>query len=905
MNAFKITKSKIIFYIGAIVGIAVLFFAVFYEGSRLSIPSLFIKTLNLSQNQIYSGKSVGLKISGKSVEITDKNAYLIVDLGNDKEDAYQHLNVFASKLSKDIKIAVTATENDGVFDKKNLTKNTLKNGKNTIWLNNGVWKKVRIDFSDAAGAKFEISKIVLTYYYLASPFKFPFFIILAGIFILLWRYFYNNVEISIVYPRISFFKQHYKAFLISLLIALALEFTIFNLPHYASLFGGAQIEALYDKDTKSFNLLSASGGKGQEAQQIKIEIENGEIKDGKYAGNGKIIFSNFEPFKIASVRIKPLFNYKNDEVYRLVWTDVNTERIFDFRVIKNLLLSEYININPNGLVEAFQIEFGQGSAQILEISINKTIPYFFLWFRIILITSLLFLFYLIKKFFFLPFNPKSANQKAAFIILIVFYCFLCFFITYSAFNFRDTGGPYRLLTNAFLNGQTSLLEEPSQELKNARRPYDYKYRATNNIPAFWDFVFYKGKYYVYYTPLPSLLLFAPYKILTGADLPTSGSVCLFSMFFGVCLLLVWRILTQRYMLKMPFVFFMMGGAVLILSNLMPIVMSRPAFYELAIVAALSFSILGIYLLLKAFENQQVFDKMQAQTAISAQISYSKVFFGALCLALAVGCKPTYIIMSIFVFALLPSFEMSYLKQNWKTLAVLFLPYIIVGVPLALYNYVRYGSITEFGITYSLTLDNIIETNNVNPIVFIYKTMHAFIVNLFSPPMLSVSFPFIRLSNNIFSTTYSFLVDQLTIGIFYIPIVWSLFGLKSATARLRGGSARFFKFFAVCFIVPPLFIVLNTFNSGATMPYRFSADWYYLILFASLVTAYFIYEQVSEVSINAGKVCLSILYVLMFLSFTQGLLLTFSGEGQLILRNHSSIYYYLAYCFNTPFIFSFP
>ncbi|MDR0485428.1 MAG: hypothetical protein LBH29_01725, partial [Elusimicrobiota bacterium] len=135
-------------------------------------------------------------------------------------------------------------------------------------------------------------------------------------------------------------------------------------------------------------------------------------------------------------------------------------------------------------------------------------------------------------------------------------------------------------------------------------------------------------------------------------------------------------------------------------------------------------------------------------------------------------------------------------------------------------------------------------------------------------------------------------------IFWMPIVWSLFCLKIIIARLH--SIRpLFKIFIFCFIVSALFIVLTTFNAGITS--RYSADWHYLIILASLVVSYFLYERVSQCSQNVAKIYLWLIYILMFLSILENFFLIFS-QWTLFSKN---IYYYLAYCFNPPFIFSFP
>ncbi|MDR0486089.1 MAG: hypothetical protein LBH29_05110, partial [Elusimicrobiota bacterium] len=172
--------SKFKFYTAAALGIIILFLAIFYEKQRLSMPSLLIKNLNVSQNQIYNGESFGVKINGKTIEISDKDAYLIFDLGNTNERHYQHISIFTSKLNNNIATIIIPSSKDGVFDEKNSKRSGLSKGKNTAGLKNGVWKKTKIIFPNAVGSKFEIDKVIMTDYYLASPIKLPIFIILSA-----------------------------------------------------------------------------------------------------------------------------------------------------------------------------------------------------------------------------------------------------------------------------------------------------------------------------------------------------------------------------------------------------------------------------------------------------------------------------------------------------------------------------------------------------------------------------------------------------------------------------------------------------------------------------------------------------------------------------------------------------
>lgn len=81
---------------------------------------------------------------------------------------------------------------------------------------------------------------------------------------------------------------------------------------------------------------------------------------------------------------------------------------------------------------------------------------------------------------------------------------------------------------------------------------------------------------------------------------------------------------------------------------------------------------------------------------SGRIAFA--IFGALFGAFVFGCRPTIGIANIIAIPLCYIF----IKRNVKCkkdvagLLCVFLPYIIVGAGLMLYNYVRFGDVFEFG-----------------------------------------------------------------------------------------------------------------------------------------------------------------------------------------------------------------
>ena len=96
---------------------------------------------------------------------------------------------------------------------------------------------------------------------------------------------------------------------------------------------------------------------------------------------------------------------------------------------------------------------------------------------------------------------------------------------------------YGYLADALLEGRTDLDLPVSPSLAALDDPYDFEARyeigSTTDERIFWDHAFYQGRYYSYFGVVPAILVFAPFRLITGAMLNTSYAVA----FLGVCAIL--------------------------------------------------------------------------------------------------------------------------------------------------------------------------------------------------------------------------------------------------------------------------------------------------------------------------------------------------------------------------------
>src|SRR5262249_41727877 len=96
---------------------------------------------------------------------------------------------------------------------------------------------------------------------------------------------------------------------------------------------------------------------------------------------------------------------------------------------------------------------------------------------------------------------------------------------------HDNGGFYNHLGRALSAGHLYLPLEPSPELLALADPWDPRRNASLGT---LDLVLYNRRYYLYHGPTPALILFTPYRLITGHDLPEAFAAFLFCWFAYLC-----------------------------------------------------------------------------------------------------------------------------------------------------------------------------------------------------------------------------------------------------------------------------------------------------------------------------------------------------------------------------------
>lgn len=307
-------------------------------------------------------------------------------------------------------------------------------------------------------------------------------------------------------------------------------------------------------------------------------------------------------------------------------------------------------------------------------------------------------------------NSGFANaEKIKRIFLFTHICFFIFFIyawfiTFGTFTqWRASTHYYSLLADAFGKGQLHVDVDPGQALLNTEDPY-----SSEDRPGFgedvWDLSLYKGKLYLYWGPIPALLL-TPVQLLLGTSIRD-----MYLVYFFLCGLLIFNSLIilkiwDLFFFDMPVRYVILS--IFLIGLILPILwaLNIPDVYEAAIGAGQFFLIGGIYFIILALEKD--FHK-------------GYLFMGGFFWACSVGSRA----INVFPIAFLTGLTLFWIwkiqnnARNWHEIiqlaGTLITPLIFGGLVIAWYNWARFDSPIEFGLRYQITIYNL---NRDSSIVF--------------------------------------------------------------------------------------------------------------------------------------------------------------------------------------------
>jgi hypothetical protein len=463
----------------------------------------------------------------------------------------------------------------------------------------------------------------------------------------------------------------------------------------------------------------------------------------------------------------------------------------------------------------------------------------------------------IRRFIFRLESYKSTAEllrflrSYSFIFPIVIFVMLVYVYFISSGTWTTWVSPTRFyadLTRGFERGDLFVPGHPPSELRDLLDPYDPVARAAAGIRTPIDISYYNGRYYLYWGPVPSLILLAIRPITYGR---VGDMYLVFSFVCGIFLaqFLIVIFIWDRFFPHHPkwmlilstFLAGLTGPVLYMLNNI-----TGSSVYDASISGGQFFFISGILC---------VFVALGRKAPSNWSLFLAGTFF-----SLSVGSRSS-LILSVGVVTAISALWIlkSKIELYRKALSLfaLSLPLFLGAVSLGWYNWERFGSITESGLYYQLTGGNVnLQKNYSNMLrpIYIYQNLYNYFLN---PFRFKPQFPFIHVRyGNVYPVFSSYALPALynsqhITGLFYI-VPFVVFSLIPPLALLSG---RFWKSPATSLLI----------NHNDDIAYR----WIILVLGASFLSIFAFLISFFWVAMRYMEDFMPSLIILSVIGFLQG------------------------------------
>lgn len=510
------------------------------------------------------------------------------------------------------------------------------------------------------------------------------------------------------------------------------------------------------------------------------------------------------------------------------------------KILSDVEASKYIRLHFSGKIKSLRIYLSgmEGkSFSVSDIRLNVRVPLLFSWARVLVLTLLITALFVLRpksRIYRYKTDLTRPKQRMTVAVLLVFYTMIFWGILHwntTALTWHETmehHQQYYKLAEAFKQGHLYIDEDVSEELKNMDNPYDRSARAAQGVSFKWDHAYYNGKYYCYFGAVPALLLYLPYNLLTGGNLPNYAAVFLLGVLFmaGTALLL-WEIIRKWYR-KTPFALYLMLHAVFAAASGLAYAAYKPDLYIIPILSALVFTVFG----LSAWLSAETAGRSGGEVLRPGRLA-----LGALCIALTAGCRPQFMLAAFLGVILFWNCtfkkRLLFSRDSVRQTAAVCMPFLLIGALIMWYNAARFGSPFDFGAAYNLT------SNDMTHRGFVFGRIGLGIFTyLLQPVRIKATFPFLEEFG--VSTAYQglTLTENLMGGVLFLyPILFiGIYGVFKnglfADKRIR----------AMVHLLVFMAVVTAVFDAQmAGLLTRYFSDFVWMLMLASVFTVFALYD----------------------------------------------------------------
>lgn len=553
--------------------------------------------------------------------------------------------------------------------------------------------------------------------------------------------------------------------------------------------------------------------------------------------------------------------------------------------------SFYTNVYSYGAVRTMDIKFENASGQsnipwneqLIGIYANVKRPMIFNWMRFLIVSIIILFFVALREGSFLErsimrekwslhslkegkgnLRKPEAWQLVVTILVTALWIGLGFFWSGSKVDFNEATKPhhqqYKELAQTLANGSVALPYEPSEELLKVENPYDTVYLQANNIEYLADYAYFNEKYYVYFGIVPELMFYLPYHLITGNDLANHYVVFAYYALFVVGVFLLFREVIIRYFKDVKFVSYILVSSFTVTAGTFAYIFFTADIYSVPIMGGLALSALGLWLWmlsarLYGIKKENARNAKSAGSAENSGDSGSAVSFkagaaltiGSLCMAMVAGCRPQMLLFSLLLIPILgPSIwgpDMSrggtwagriFNKKSLGRSLCIIVPHAAAAAVVMWYNWARFGSVWDFGATYSLT-NNDMNLRGTN----LSRMMLGLMTFLFGVPNVNGVFPYLQSMDLAFDYMGKMVTEHFFGGIIVTNVLtWVLayYGKYRWCVKAKG-----LRLFMGISLGSALVIGLVDANSAGILQ-RYSADLAFGIILAVGILLLILVEQ---------------------------------------------------------------
>lgn len=442
----------------------------------------------------------------------------------------------------------------------------------------------------------------------------------------------------------------------------------------------------------------------------------------------------------------------------------------------------------------------------------------------------------------------------------------------------DGNGYYNLQIRGFLKGHLALDAPADPVLATLENPYDPVQRAGRGMH---DATYYRGRYFMYFGVTPALVVFLPFKVVTGHFLAESAASLVFGWVGLIAAAGLVVAVRRRYFPGVATGWLLSAVLVAGLVTMVPAMLRRPSVWEVPISGAYAFFMLAMAALYRALHSRRRGLWLAATSVL---------------LGLAIGARPLYLIgawvlaIPLWCWARDLGVGAAWRSKDWwRWVIAAVLPAACIGIGLGAYNYLRFDNPLEFGQTYQMAGDDVSKLTLFNP-AYAWYGMRIY---LLAAPGWTPFFPYLTVITPPPAPSGHFGIENpygvwptmpvVFFGLFLLGLWWK-----------RGPEERALRLFVVCLAGAMVSSALAVFSFGGATN-RYMVDF---VPGAALLAAFGALWAASRArGATVGRWCLAGGWAGL-VAYSAGFnVLVSLQHNQLLRAEHPAVYARVAHAFN--------